>query len=148
MCVYCNRSQTSTTSQHVKNNGMTVVFTRCDVFCDLLQYTHVEKCDLFVLYNKNSKVYWRILDMKKEKQVCWHDLTCPLIDHCQQPMKIHTEVMLSYKYMLLFLEHLSIVAQNHSFSSYPGVLYSGDDFYMLSSGLVLVYLLSVRHTIL
>ena len=29
-------------------------FTRCDVFCDLLQYTHMEKCYLFVLYNKNS----------------------------------------------------------------------------------------------
>ena len=29
-------------------------FTRCDVFCDLLQYTHTEKCYLVVLYNKNS----------------------------------------------------------------------------------------------
>ena len=28
--------------------------TRCDVFSDLLQYTHMEKCNLFVLYNKNS----------------------------------------------------------------------------------------------
>ena len=27
----------------------------CDhVICDLLQYTHTEKCNLFVLYNKNS----------------------------------------------------------------------------------------------
>ena len=29
-------------------------FTRCDVFCDLLQYTYTEKCNLFVLYNKNT----------------------------------------------------------------------------------------------
>ena len=51
-------------------------FTRCDVFCDLLQYTHTEKCNLFVKYNKNSndllKDFW---GMKKEKQVCWRDLT-------------------------------------------------------------------------
>ena len=60
-------------------------------------------------------------------------------------MKMHTGVMLLYKYMLLFLEYLSIVAQNHSFSSYPGVLYSGDDFYMLSSGLVLFYLLDIQY---
>ena len=32
---------------------------------------------------------------------------------------------------------LHIVAQNHSFSSYAGRLYSGDDFYVLSSGLVM-----------
>ena len=42
-----------------------------DVFCDLLQYTHTEKCYLFVLYNKNSngllaEGFW---GMKKEKQV-------------------------------------------------------------------------------
>ena len=30
------------------------MFTRCDVLCDLLQYTHTEKCGLYVLYNKNS----------------------------------------------------------------------------------------------
>ena len=30
-------------------------FTHCDVICDPLQYTHTrKKCNLFVLYNKNS----------------------------------------------------------------------------------------------
>ena len=78
-------------------------FTRCDVICDLLQYTHTEKCYLFVLYNKNSNVLLKDFGgMKKEKQVCWRDLTwiwrhlcmCPLIDHGQQPMKMPTEVTL------------------------------------------------------
>ena len=50
VCVYCNRWQK--TSQHVKNKkyhtrrsrvGWLLFFTRCDVFCDLLQYTHTEK---------------------------------------------------------------------------------------------------------
>ena len=61
--VYCNRSQM--TSLRVKNKNYDTkrsrvawlwFFTRCDVFCDLLQYTHThtEKCNLFVLYNKNS----------------------------------------------------------------------------------------------
>ena len=75
-------------------------FTRCDVFCDLLQYTCTEKCYLFVLYNKNglSKDFE---SMKKEKQVCWRDLTtsvCVLfntVDHSQQPMTMHTELQKS-----------------------------------------------------
>ena len=78
-------------------------FTRCDVFCDLLQYIHSEKCYLFVLYNGLLKDF---LGMKKEKQVRWRDMAwiwrhlcvCPLIDHGQQPMKMHTEVTLLYKY--------------------------------------------------
>ena len=45
--------------------------------------------------------------MKKEKQVCWRDLTwiwlhlcvCPLIDHGQQPMKMATGVTLLYKHI-------------------------------------------------
>ena len=110
MCIYCNRSQM--TSQRIKNTTMStwlLFFTRCDVFCDLLLYTlthaRTEKCNLFVLYNKNSngllKDFW---GMKKEKQVRWRDLTwiwrhlcvCPLIDHRQQPIKMHTEVTLLY----------------------------------------------------
>ena len=59
--VYCNRSQM--TSQRLKKRKYDtrrsrvrrlLFFTRCNVFCDLLQYTHTEKCYLFVLYNKNS----------------------------------------------------------------------------------------------
>ena len=86
-------------------------FTRCDVFCDLLQYTHRKH----VLYSKNSngllKDFW---GMKKEKQVYWRDLTwiwrhqcvCPLIDHGQQPMKMHTEVTsLLYKYIYMHTDH-------------------------------------------
>ena len=68
-----------------------------DVSCDLLQYTHTEQYYLFVLYHKNSngllKDFW---GMQKEKQVCWRawrDLTpsvcVSLIDHGQQPMKMH-----------------------------------------------------------
>ena len=55
--IYCNRSQK--TSQCAKNNSHAtrlrllsyfVFFTRCNVICDLLQYTHTEKCNLFVKY--------------------------------------------------------------------------------------------------
>ena len=73
--VYCNRSQIM--AQRITNKKYTrrsrvawlLFFTRCDVFCDLLQYTGMEKCNLFVLYNKN----WNILlwCMKKEEQVRW-----------------------------------------------------------------------------
>ena len=66
----------------------------------------MEKCNLFVLYKKKSNgLLKEFADMKKEKQICWRDMTwiwrhlCvrPLIDHGQQPMKMHTEVMLLYK---------------------------------------------------
>ena len=47
-------------------------FTRCDVSCDLLQYTRMGKCNLFVLYNKNSNGFLKDLGvMKKEEQVRW-----------------------------------------------------------------------------
>ena len=51
MRVYCNGSQK--TSQHVKNNSHAtrlLFFTRFDVICDLLQYTHTENYNLFVNY--------------------------------------------------------------------------------------------------
>ena len=51
-------------------------FTRCDVFCDLLQYTRTEICNLFVLDNKNSNGLLKdFRGMKREKQVCGCYLT-------------------------------------------------------------------------
>ena len=85
---------------------MTVIFTRRDVFCDLLQYTHKGKFYLFVLYNNNANGLLKdFLGMKKENcksaDVIWRGFdaicVCPLIDHGQQPMKLHTEVTLLYK---------------------------------------------------
>ena len=54
LTLYRNRSRK--TSQHVKNNSQHrlclvlyfLFFTRCDVICHLLQYTHTEKWYLFV----------------------------------------------------------------------------------------------------
>ena len=69
----------------------------CDVFCDLLQYTCTEKCNLFVLYNKNSNGLLKDLGgMKKEKQVCWRDLTWIWCLLCVFPL-IHHQVTLLYK---------------------------------------------------
>ena len=84
-------------------------FTRCDIFCDLSQYTHMEKYNVFVLYNKNSNGLLKDFGgMKKGKQVCWRDLTWiwphPLIDHRQQPMKVHTEVTLLYNHVYMLEE--------------------------------------------
>ena len=108
------------TSQPVKNKkydtrrsrvaGL-LFFTRCDVFCDLLQYTRTEKCNLFVLYNKNSNGLLKDFGgMKKEKNksadVIWRGFdvicVCPLIDHGQQPIKMHPEVTLLYKKHMFF----------------------------------------------
>ena len=63
-------------------------FTRCDdVFCDILQYTHTEKCNLIVLYNKNSNdLFKRFGGMKKNESadMIWRGFdaicVCPLID--------------------------------------------------------------------
>ena len=47
--------------------------------------------------------------MEKEKQVCWCGFdvicVCPLIDHCQQPMKMHAEATLLYKYWYTLSQH-------------------------------------------
>ena len=64
VCVYCNRSQNM--SQLVKNNSHSLdfgrcctfwFFTGCDVICDLLQYTHIETCNIFVKYIHTSVIY-------------------------------------------------------------------------------------------
>ena len=78
-------------------------FTCRNVFCDLLQYTRTEKYNLFVLYNKNSNGLLKDLGYEKRKTnpLMWiwrHLCVCPLIDHGQQPIKIHTEVTLLYTY--------------------------------------------------
>ena len=64
-------------------------------------HTHTEKYYLFVSYNKNSDGLLKdFRGMKKEEQVCWRDLCDrPFIDYGQQPMKMHTEVTLFYKYI-------------------------------------------------
>ena len=60
-CVYCNRSLMMSQRERIKKYNTRrswvawlLFFTRCDIFCDVLQYTHTEKCYLFVLYNKHS----------------------------------------------------------------------------------------------
>ena len=72
--------------------------------------THTEKCNLFVLYNKNSngllKDFWGMKkEEKKSADVIWRGFdaicVCLLIDHGQQPMKMHTEVTLLYKYIYI-----------------------------------------------
>ena len=87
-------------------------FTRCDVFC---YSTHIQKnvCTviIYLFYTmKIQMVYWKILRAWKKKNkfadvdfspsvLTWiwrHLCVCPLIDHCQQPMKMHTEVQLLY----------------------------------------------------
>ena len=53
MCVHCNRSQM--TSQSVNKKVRDEVEWRdCCSLHDLLQYTHTDKFNVFVLYNKNS----------------------------------------------------------------------------------------------
>ena len=104
-------------------------FTCCDVFFHLLQYTRMEKCNYSFYTIKIEKVYWKIFGVCKTKNkstdVIWRgiDAICvsPLIDHGQQPMKIHkelTEVTLLYKSMLtditLHCKTLSYVVRHYT----------------------------------
>ena len=92
-------------------------FTRCDVFCDLLQYTHTRENVIYSFYTiKIQMVYWRILGAWKKKNksadVIWRGFdaicvcVCPLIDHGQQPMKTHTEVTLLHKELYAILSSI------------------------------------------
>ena len=49
-----NVYRTKTYDTRRSREAWQLFFTRCDVFCDLLQCTHTHKCNIFVLYNKNS----------------------------------------------------------------------------------------------
>ena len=73
------------------------------VYYNLWEYTRKEKCYLFVFYNKNSNGLLNDFGAWKKKNksadVYLTSSVCPLIDHGQQPMKIHTEVTLLYKYV-------------------------------------------------
>ena len=72
----------------------------------------MEKCYLFVLYNKSSNDLLKGFGAWKKKKnsadVIWHGFdiicVCPLIDHGQQPMEVHTEVMLLYKILYIGVE--------------------------------------------
>ena len=73
MCVYCNRSHM--TSQSCKEQKSTrrsrvawLFFTRCDIFCGLLQYTHTRKGVTYLFSTiKIQMVYSSILWHEKSK---------------------------------------------------------------------------------
>ena len=103
VCVYCNRSQM--TSQRVKKTKSSCVTIVLYTLWRLLwsitvaTHTHTEKCNLFVLYIKNANVLSKNFgghEKTKTSLLTWSDViwrhlcVCPLIDHGQQPMKIHT----------------------------------------------------------
>ena len=48
-----HRGRHSVNIKNKKCDTRLLFFTRCDVFGDLLQYTRTEKCNLFILNNKN-----------------------------------------------------------------------------------------------
>ena len=92
-------------------------FTGSNVFCDLLQYAHKEKYNLFVLYNKNKLVFCRIWGHEKRKRnlLTWSnvDLTpsmWTIIVRDQQPNKMYTEVRLLYKFIYIY----TVLQQSHT----------------------------------
>ena len=87
-----------------KSSGVTVVLYALWLLLWSITVQNTRTNVIYLFYTiQIQMVYWRIFGacMKKEKQLCWHDLTwiwrhlcvCPLIDHGQQPMKIYTEVL-------------------------------------------------------
>ena len=97
------------TSQRVKNKKYDtrrswVVWLLYTVTSSVIHYgTHTWKNVIYLFYTiKFQMGYWRILGgMKKDKQVCWRNLTWIWRHLCcvfgQQPMKMLTEVTLLYK---------------------------------------------------
>ena len=63
--------------------------------------------------NKSTDVIWRGFDA-----IC----VCPLIDHGQQPMKMHTEVTLLYnvKYIILNLQSIPWDLENKGLCGHVG----------------------------
>ena len=107
VCVYCNRSQM--TSQRVKKKkyetrrsrvGWLLFFTRCSVFCDLLQYTRTEKCNLFVLFNKNSKGIFKDLGGYENRKTS--SLTCYVYFNRSRSTIIYLYKRLCITYLCLF----------------------------------------------
>ena len=110
MCVYCNRSQK--TSLRIKTTATPLDFvscriilfcTCCDVIWDLFQYTHTEKCYLFVnlliaslvsreVYkeNKSNKLIKKNVDTAKHWEI-----------HSEMPVIILNTVYLSFIKMFL-----------------------------------------------
>ena len=122
MHVYCNRSQM--TSQYVKNKKYDTRWSRavwllffiicCGVFCDLLQYTQENVIYRYLFYIiiytiKIQMVNWRFCGHEKRKTslLMWSEVdlmssVCSSIDHGQQPMKMHTEVVLLYVITIIY----------------------------------------------
>ena len=48
--VHRRRHSVKEESRRSTSSRTCLFFTRCDVICDLLQYTYTEKCNLFVKY--------------------------------------------------------------------------------------------------
>ena len=62
---------------------------------------HTEKCNLFVLFKWFIEGFLGHVKRIGFDAIC----VCPLIDHGQQPMKMHTEVTLLYKYKYTVIAH-------------------------------------------
>ena len=83
-----------------KSSGVTVViYTLWRFLWSITVHTHTENVIYLIYTIKIQMVYWRIFwGMKKEKQVCCRgfDVICVcVIDHGQQPMKMHPELQKS-----------------------------------------------------
>ena len=82
--VHCNRSKKTSQSAKYNSHATRVVyflyFTRCDVICDLLQYTRTEKCNVFVntakAYYRETFNFWRVLSSSCIIQILQQTFPC------------------------------------------------------------------------